>query len=103
MKILFFCALITLLKIPPAISFSGVPQSVPIQEKIMNLSDAVKGTKISKDMLPVPYDYLLTQPLMTHGIEKYYQRTPFMAAQIPLLKQIIIDGLPMLLRFCQGV
>lgn len=31
---------------------------------------------ISPEMLPIPYDYLLTQPLMTKGIENYYQRIP---------------------------
>ncbi len=34
------------------------------------------GTPIKQDMLPEPYDYLLMQPLMTPGIEKYYQRSP---------------------------
>lgn len=29
---------------------------------------------ISESSLPVPYNYLLTQPLMTKGIETYYQR-----------------------------
>jgi hypothetical protein len=31
---------------------------------------------IEKSQLTVPYDYLLTQPLMTVGIAQYYQRTP---------------------------
>ncbi|WP_019218196.1 hypothetical protein [Legionella tunisiensis] len=31
---------------------------------------------INKDKLPVPYNFLLIQPLMTMGIEKYYHRTP---------------------------
>ena len=35
------------------------------------------GIKVCRDVLPAPYNYLLTQPLMTKGIEKYYQRTPF--------------------------
>jgi hypothetical protein len=29
---------------------------------------------VSQSSLPVPYNYLLTQPLMTKGIETYYQR-----------------------------
>ncbi len=34
------------------------------------------GSEINKEALPAPYDFLLTQPLMTLGIEKYYQRIP---------------------------
>ncbi len=33
-------------------------------------------TYIDQDDLPGPYDFLLTQPLMTLGIAKYYQRSP---------------------------
>ncbi len=32
---------------------------------------------VSQSSLPVPYNYLLTQPLMTKGIETYYQRKAF--------------------------
>lgn len=31
---------------------------------------------LNKEKLPVPYNFLLIQPLMTIGIEKYYHRTP---------------------------
>ncbi len=31
---------------------------------------------VRKSELPVPYDFLLTQPVMTLGIAHYYQRTP---------------------------
>ncbi len=31
---------------------------------------------VKKSELPVPYDFLLTQPVMTLGIAHYYQRTP---------------------------
>ncbi|ASQ47292.1 hypothetical protein [Legionella clemsonensis] len=31
-------------------------------------------TKIKQSELPAPFDFLLTQPLMTLGLEKYYQR-----------------------------
>ena len=33
-------------------------------------------TYIKMEDLPAPYDFLLTQPLMTMGIAKFYQRTP---------------------------
>jgi hypothetical protein len=31
---------------------------------------------VQKSELPIPYDFLLTQPVMTLGIAHYYQRTP---------------------------
>ena len=34
------------------------------------------GMAVKKNKLPAPYDYLLTQSLMTPAIEKYYQRSP---------------------------
>ena len=34
------------------------------------------GVEVNKDSLPIPYNFLLTQPLMTLGIEQYYQRVP---------------------------
>ncbi|AHE65903.1 hypothetical protein [Legionella oakridgensis] len=33
------------------------------------------AVNISQEQLPKPYDFLLTQPLMTPGLEHYYQRT----------------------------
>ena len=32
---------------------------------------------VSRDKLPAPFDYLLTQPLMTKAIKNYYQCTPW--------------------------
>ena len=75
-KVLVFCIII--LNIPQAISAGIVLQSKHIQEKVKSLSEVGKiSTKVSKEVLPAPYNYLLTQPLMTKGIETYYQRTPF--------------------------
>ena len=37
--------------------------------------DNLPGTRVDESALPKPYDYLLTQPLMTPGIETYYQRS----------------------------
>ncbi|MCC5013927.1 MULTISPECIES: hypothetical protein [unclassified Legionella] len=37
---------------------------------------SVLEQNINKDKLPEPYNFLLVQPLMTMGIEKYYHRTP---------------------------
>jgi hypothetical protein len=39
-------------------------------------ADKFSNSEIDKESLPTPYDFLLIQPLMTIGIEKYYQRTP---------------------------
>ncbi len=44
------------------------------QEKIPK-SSWPQLTYVNKNNLPSPYDFLLTQPLMTLGIEQYYQRT----------------------------
>lgn len=42
-----------------------------------NITKTVAMSRIIKqEMLPKPYDYLLSQPLMTLGIETYYQRIP---------------------------
>ncbi len=48
-----------------------------IQQKMKSLANIDKmATRVSESVLPIPYNYLLTQPLMTKGVEKYYQRTP---------------------------
>ncbi|KTD17267.1 hypothetical protein [Legionella jordanis] len=50
-------------------------QSQALKEAIQTLSKARKIGKItSPSNLPMPYRFLLTQPLMTQGIETYYQR-----------------------------
>ena len=76
-KIVFFCALLNILNISNATSFAVEQPIKTIQEK-MNLLLMVEKTRtrVNQDMLPTPYNYLLTQPLMTKGIEEYYQRTP---------------------------
>ena len=48
--------------------------SLQLKDKIINSIATSKEFK--QDMLPSPYNYLLTQALMTLGIEQYYQRTP---------------------------
>jgi hypothetical protein len=37
---------------------------------------SVLASNVSVNALPSPYDFLLTQPLMTLGMEHYYQRRP---------------------------
>ncbi|MGC1182914.1 hypothetical protein [Legionella sp.] len=64
-------------QIPHAASIPVDRQLQDIQKKVSMLANIDKmATQVSQSMLPSPYDYLLTQPLMTIGIEKYYQRTP---------------------------
>lgn len=65
----------------PVFASSSTQQSVIIQERMDNLSNFLKinklvGMEVNKESLPKPYNFLLVQPLMTIGIEQYYQRTP---------------------------
>lgn len=46
-----------------------------ITSKKIFITQKFKSLKIDKKSLPKPYDYLLTQSLMTLGLEQYYQRT----------------------------
>ncbi|HAT4722448.1 TPA: hypothetical protein I9540_002994, partial [Legionella pneumophila] len=56
-------------------SLSHATKSKNINQ-IDSLFNTVKiSTILSKDNLISPYNYLLTQPLMTTTLEKYYQRT----------------------------
>lgn len=58
-------------------AISGTIEQQTIQQEMKSLSSVDKtATRVSQAMLPAPYYYLLTQPLMTKGIEEYYQRTP---------------------------
>lgn len=48
-----------------------------MQHEMKSLSNIdTFATKVDEAKLPPPYDYLLTQPLMTKGIETYYRRKP---------------------------
>ncbi|BCA94632.1 hypothetical protein TUM19329_09930 [Legionella antarctica] len=52
-------------------------QSKIMLQKIKSLANIDKiAIRVNQSMLPIPYRYLLTQPLMTKGVEEYYQRTP---------------------------
>ncbi|STX55633.1 Uncharacterised protein [Legionella beliardensis] len=61
----------------PHASSDIAPQSHSI-EKMMSFTNIPKmaTSRVTQSSLPSPYNYLLTQPLMTKGLEKYYQRTP---------------------------
>ncbi|KTD64966.1 hypothetical protein [Legionella shakespearei] len=74
--ILLFCFVINILNASTALSFTEKGQQ-SIQEEVQKLSYMVQQSpEVNKDSLPVPYNYLLLQPLMTKGIETYYQRIP---------------------------
>ncbi len=47
-----------------------------LKHKRRNVCDWPQINYVDKPSLPSPYDFLLTQPLMTMAIEYYYQRTP---------------------------
>lgn len=77
-KIVVFPLLINILYVVQAMSFHVTQQSKNIQEKVQALSELDKTSiKVNSKELPSPYNYLLSQPLMTKGIEEYYQRTPY--------------------------
>ncbi|KTD41760.1 hypothetical protein [Legionella parisiensis] len=72
-KLLFFPFIIIIFFI--AISVNGASESKKIKLEINKLAEIDKiGTQVSSTQLPEPYNKLLTQPLMTKSIEKYYAR-----------------------------
>lgn len=62
----------------------NIPQ-VRDLETFLGEKMAVSDVNLDAKQLPPPYDFLLTQPLMTIGMEKYYQRTPIIRA-VSILK-----------------
>lgn len=79
--ILYFLIIQLVASFSPIFATSSVKEAVVIQERMDNLSIFlnIKGlttVAVNKDSLPNPYNFLLSQPLMTLGIEQYYQRTP---------------------------
>lgn len=76
-KVLTFWALISIFNTSNAAYFVDRSKGKTISEKINHILNVQKiSRRIDQSMLPIPYNYLLAQPLMTKGIEKYYQRTP---------------------------
>ncbi|KTC89880.1 Uncharacterised protein [Fluoribacter dumoffii] len=58
-----------------AITVNSAPESGKIQTELSKLAEINKrGKKVNSAQLPSPYDKLLTQPLMTKSLEKYYGR-----------------------------
>ena len=80
----FSSILVALLVSFPALSDTISKKSNVIQQEWEAFSKSTKiklsPFKVDPVVLPMPYSYLLTQPLMTIGIEKYYQRTPIIQA-----------------------
>lgn len=68
MRELLLCILISLVAISALAGQSGINW-----QRLANIENS--ATKIKQIQLPAPYDYLLTQPLMTKGMETWYQRT----------------------------
>lgn len=75
-KLFLFFPLMVLVLLFKAIAVNGAPESKKIQLEINKLAEINKiGTKVDSAQLPSPYNELLTQPLMTKSIEKYYERS----------------------------
>ncbi|WP_182393179.1 hypothetical protein [Legionella sp. PC997] len=88
MKFFLFFPFLGMLLFVKALAVNGTPESKEIQLQINQLSEINKiGTKVAASQLPSPYNELLTQPLMTKSIEKYYARSAIIktifAAQRP--------------------
>jgi hypothetical protein len=56
-----------------SVSFAGIERSLYLQERVISTKDHLE---LQQSQLPAPYDFLLTQPLMTQGLESHYGRTP---------------------------
>ena len=76
-KFIIICTLLSIFNTAFTKNCAVALSSQSPQEKASCLSSIRKDrSELTSDKLPIPYDYLLTQPLMTKGIENYYQRTP---------------------------
>ncbi|KTC79150.1 hypothetical protein Lche_1170 [Legionella cherrii] len=74
-KLVLFFPLMAMMLLFKAIVVNGAPESKKIQVEINKLAEISKiGRKVGSAQLPSPYNELLTQPLMTPSIEKYYGR-----------------------------
>ncbi|CDZ78598.1 hypothetical protein BN59_02908 [Legionella massiliensis] len=87
-KLKFFILLIVACLL--ALSYTKYSQSKKLTqirelENFLGGKMTVTATNLEAKLLPPPYDFLLTQPLMTIGMEKYYQRTPVVQA-VSILK-----------------
>ncbi len=75
-KLFFFCVLI-FFPLSQSFCFAQSPQIQNMQQLITSFSNTKEvGITVEQSVLPFPYSNLLTQALMTKGIEKYYQRRP---------------------------
>lgn len=76
-KVVFFYLLLEILPIGHLAAYSAIAHPESIQQWITNHSNTNDiGTPIRVSLIPQPYQHLLSQPLMTKGIEEHYQRTP---------------------------
>jgi hypothetical protein len=77
---LFFAISLMLISLRSPATSQLSPKLAPLQQFFVQQHIAESScpslTYIEQSVLPLPYDFLLTQPLMTIGIADYYQRTP---------------------------
>lgn len=79
LQLLFtICVMLISLRSPANSQLS--PELAPLRQFFVQQHIAESSrpslTYVEQSVLPSPYDFLLTQPLMTIGIADYYQRTP---------------------------
>ncbi|CEG60445.1 hypothetical protein [Legionella micdadei] len=74
----FFIAITMLGTAVAETNFSSRTENKLYQLEQMNrfLGEVIVFTEVDQNKLPPPYDFLLTQHLMTMGVEQYYHRTP---------------------------
>lgn len=81
LQLLFtICVMLISLRSPATSQPSSDSALAPLQQFFVqqHIPESARPslTYIEQPALPSPYDFLLTQPLMTIGIADYYQRTP---------------------------
>ncbi len=76
---LFMAIVHNSLFMPTAIALNSNPKIIQQRLKALSVALNIKLFQIKqldKKELPAPFDYLLTQPLLTLGIKNFYKRTP---------------------------
>lgn len=71
-KLFVLIVVISVLNTVSVLAFAGSLNSMSLVHELLNLVQS--SPKIHQNSLPQPYRYLLTQPILTKGIEQYYQR-----------------------------
>ncbi|WP_419418445.1 hypothetical protein ACNVED_07720 [Legionella sp. D16C41] len=76
LKVMFYLLLIFLTLLNTTYAQPPASTSLPSHKLFSFFTNKNRRLEVKQTSLPVPYDYLLKQPLLTLGLKKYYQRTP---------------------------